>query len=73
MKKYNMNTFGTFEKSINDCKHEKHIPKFDSELAKNMSWIEVREKFPRYYGKCEECGESLIAYASTEHFVMGDW
>ena len=56
-----------------NCDHEKCKPEYDSELAKNMTSIEVRKHFPRFFGKCPDCNEEVIYYASTEHFVMGDW
>jgi len=35
---------------------------------------EVRRCWPRLNGKCPKgCGYEGIAYASTEHYVAGDW
>jgi hypothetical protein len=47
---------------------------FDSTMAKGLSPNEVRKRWPRLMGTCPKgCGFEGIGYASTEHFVMGDW
>ena len=47
---------------------------FDSEAAKCMTVRQIREIFPRLDGVCPKgCGFCGIAYASMEHYVMGDW
>lgn len=34
----------------------------------------IRKKWPRLMGKCPlGCGYVGIAYASYEHYIMGDW
>jgi hypothetical protein len=51
-----------------------HGATFDSERSKGLSCTEVRRLWPRLFGKCPKgCGYDGIAYASTEHYVMGDW
>jgi hypothetical protein len=55
------------------CKHEKCTPAFDSEKARGMDAYWVRENYPRFYGRCPDCGEQMISYASMEHYVAGDW
>jgi hypothetical protein len=46
---------------------------FDEEAAKTMTIAEIRQKFPRLDGICTKCGWSGIYYASTAHYVYGDW
>ena len=47
---------------------------FDPEAARHMTVDQIREIFPRLEGRCPKgCGYCGIAYASMEHFVMGDW
>lgn len=57
----------------NDCSHPKCLPAFDKELAKNMSSGMVKRLWPRFEGNCPDCGSQLIAYASFEHYISGDW
>lgn len=58
----------------NTCKHAKHMPVIPEgvELFK-LSSQEVREQYPRYSGRCDDCGTLVILYASPEHYVAGDW
>lgn len=59
------------QKNIQDeCDHG---VKFDAEVAKNLSAMEVRRLFPRFSGKCEKCGYEGAYYASYEHYLSGDW
>lgn len=47
---------------------------FDEVVAEKCSVSEVRANWPRLYGSCPlGCGYNGIYYASTAHFVMGDW
>lgn len=40
----------------------------------NPKHQEVRRRWPRLDGRCPKgCGFSGIAYASYEHYTMGDW
>jgi hypothetical protein len=40
----------------------------------NPKHAEVRARWPRLHGKCPlGCGFEGIAYASSEHYIMGDW
>ena len=55
------------------CEHKNLPVVFDAEKAKGMDSIAVRVAFPRFYGKCPDCGETMIGYASFEHFIAGDW
>ena len=51
-----------------------HGVAFDSEAARGLSEYEVRKRWPRGSGPCPKgCGFVGIAYASSEHYVMGDW
>lgn len=56
------------------CSHSA-IPKppFDKEAARSMSGSRVRVVFPRFDGKCPECGDRVIRYASLEHYIAGGW
>lgn len=42
---------------------------FDEEAAKNLPAAVVRKRWPR--GNCSKC--KTIVYASTLHFILGDW
>lgn len=55
------------------CEHKNVIPEFDEDDARDLSPIEVRKKYPRFFGTCPDCGSNVIAYASFEHFIAGDW
>jgi hypothetical protein len=51
-----------------------HGVTFDAEAAKGLDEYEVRRRWPRGWGPCPKgCGFSGIAYASYEHYIMGDW
>lgn len=40
----------------------------------NPASSEVRKRWPRLQGKCPKgCGFDGIAYASMNHYTMGDW
>jgi hypothetical protein len=58
-----------FESS--ECDHPAHKPDFDEEVCRreNLSASEVRKRYPRL--GCPKCG--AICYASTAHYVYGDW
>ncbi len=59
------------EERISKCDHGVH---FDSKASANMSSHQVRQVYPRLFGKCPKgCGYEGIAYASFEHYVSGDW
>ena len=50
-------------------------PKTDAEwVMGNPGSAEVRRRWPRLHGPCPlKCGFSGIAYASPEHYALGDW
>lgn len=51
-----------------------HGVTFDEEAAKGLSVAEIRKRWPRGWGPCPKgCGWNGIAYASTAHYVYGDW
>lgn len=61
--------------------HETKVPcehlsvEFDKELYFRLKWLSVatvRLLWPRFYGVCS-CGFNGITYASTQHFLAGDW
>jgi len=40
----------------------------------NPNAAEVRRRWPRHSGNCPKgCGFHGIAYASYDHYIMGDW
>ena len=57
-----------------DCTHG---VTFDQEASRTMTAHEVQRRWPRgWFTKekpCPDCGFVGIAYASTEHFIAGDW
>lgn len=55
------------------CEHPQTIPVFDADAAEELDEYEVRKRWPRFQGRCPDCGELVIAYASLEHYVAGDW
>lgn len=56
------------------CEHpELPRPPFDAEAARGLSAEEVRKRWPRFYGPCPDCNTTVIHYASTAHYVLGDW
>lgn len=54
-----------------------HGVKFDERVAKNLDTYRVRALFPRGFftpeSPCPHCGFIGIVYASTAHYVYGDW
>ena len=55
------------------CTHEGAPVEYDSDAAKTMDSYAIRSRFPRFDGKCPDCGCQLIKYASMEHYIAGDW
>lgn len=55
------------------CDHSKAIPDVKDSDLDGLSAEQVRKRFPRYSGPCPECGKSVIAYASSKHYIAGDW
>jgi hypothetical protein len=58
-----------------ECEHTKCAVSFDEEAAKLLkeNTDEIRKLWPRFEGKCPDCGSLLIKYASYAHYVYGDW
>lgn len=57
-----------------ECKHpDIPQPSFDEEAAKGLSTEEIRKRWPRVYTECKRCKAFIIHYASTAHFIYGDW
>lgn len=56
-----------------DCTHDGAKVEFDEEAAKGLSVAEIRQRWPRFYGACPDCGRLIIKYASFMHYGMGDW
>jgi hypothetical protein len=56
------------------CQHSK-LPTaiFDAEKAKTMTAFEVRQAYPRLIARCPDCGETVVRYASQEHYHAGDY
>lgn len=63
-------TLATEIADIDKCYHG---VRFDPAEAAGLTASEVRRRFPRLDGRCERCGYEGIAYASQEHYYMGDW
>lgn len=60
-----------FKHDDDECDHG---VTFDAEVAEGLSAQQVRNYWPRLFGKCPRgCGYDGIAYASLAHFVAGDW
>jgi hypothetical protein len=55
-----------------DCR-PKDEPVLDKVAAADLSEHEVRKRWPRKHTKCVECGATMLAYASLEHYLAGDW
>ena len=55
------------------CAHDSVSVEFDKEAAGKLSVIEIRERWPRFVGRCPDCKCQLIKYASSEHYLYGDW
>ena len=56
------------------CDHERHIPKVpDDETLNEMSVADIRKKYPRFEGTCQDCGARMILYGSVMHYILGDW
>lgn len=60
---------------MSECRHESVKVEFDEEDCKshNYSSEEVQRRWPRFHGICPDCGKLLIKYASTAHYIWGDW
>jgi hypothetical protein len=59
--------------AVPPCRHPRCTPAFDEAAASGLSVEEVRRRWPRFCGPCPDCGASVIHYASTAHYVLGDW
>jgi hypothetical protein len=57
----------------NKCLHSKCEPEFDEKACENLSAAEVQHRYPRFDGICPDCGEHLIMYKNTLHYLMGDY
>lgn len=55
------------------CRHPTLMPAFDEVAARQMTPLQVRQAFPRNYGKCPVCGWEGVLYASYAHYIAGDW
>ena len=56
--------------NTNPCNHG---CTFDKDQCKGLSAKQVRQKYPRFEGKCETCGYDGIYYDSYAHYIYGDW
>lgn len=57
----------------NACQHDGAKVEFDIVEAQKLDAHAIRQRFPRFNGKCPDCGCDLIKYASMEHYYYGDW
>lgn len=56
------------------CAHPSiKVPVFYRAVGLDLSSEEVRERWPRSEGVCSDCGSYVVAYASLEHQIAGDW
>jgi len=55
------------------CEHKNIKVEFDKIAAAGLDAYEVRRRWPRFCGRCPDCGYSIIQYASAEHYTYGDW
>ena len=56
------------------CLHERlPLPAFDKEACKDKDADWVRKHYPRGYVECPDCKQKIIAYASFEHYIAGDY
>jgi hypothetical protein len=46
---------------------------FDPKAARGLRAGEVRQRWPRLCARCPNCGDNVIAYASFQHYIAGDW
>ncbi len=53
--------------------HCDHGVRFDSNAAIGLRSLQIRALYPRFEGKCFNCGYEGIAYASQAHMIAGDW
>lgn len=56
-----------------ECAHNSVAVDFDEAVAADLTVAEIRKRWPRFSGNCPSCGTLLIKYASTAHYVYGDW
>jgi hypothetical protein len=58
-----------------DCDHPRCVPPngFDAAAATALTAEEVRERWPRWWGPCPDCGGHVIGYKSRSHAYAGDW
>jgi len=60
-------------KGRGECDHAAVTPVFDLEASRGLDEYEVRRRWPRFWGQCPTCLGHVIAYASFEHYIAGDW
>jgi len=60
--------------AMEKCDHGVVFDEVEFDKHPNMSAGEVKERWPRGWGKCPKgCGFNGIAYASFKHYIAGDW
>jgi hypothetical protein len=59
--------------SLQRCTHDAIVVHFDKSSAMTLTSLAIRSRWPRFTGRCPQCGASVIKYASFEHYTMGDW
>lgn len=60
-------------KGRGECDHAAVTPVFDLDASRGLDEYEVRRRWPRFWGQCPTCLGQVIAYASFEHYIAGDW
>lgn len=68
-----LNANGKRADGVDPCPHDSAPVEFDEKASAGLSSNEVRKRWPRFWGRCPDCGEQLIKYASFAHYIAGDW
>lgn len=57
------------------CRHRQCAPPhgFDEDASTELEPAVIRERWPRFEGKCPDCGIQVIQYVSAAHLIAGDW
>ena len=61
------------EADVTPCDHAAVLPDFDPKQAETLPARAIRERWPRFHGRCPTCGEEVIAYHSFLHYLYGGW
>lgn len=61
--------------TVEPCRHPELMARvhFDPVAARGLDAAEVRRRWPRLCAPCPQCRADVIAYASFQHYIAGDW